>query len=98
MTVSSSCPKTADKMANPALVVTADGQVKMEEAPIAEPGPDEVLLHVRATGICGSDIHFWHHGRIGDITVDGDCILGHEAAAVVLKTGSNVTRVKKGNK
>lgn len=61
-----------------------------------EPGPDDVLLHVRATGICGSDIHFWRHGGIGDITVDGDCILGHEASAVVLKVGSNVKNVKAG--
>lgn len=84
--------------ANSALVVTAGHRIKLRDAPVAEPGPDEVLLHVRATGICGSDIHFWHHGRIGDITVQGDCILGHEAAAVVLKVGSNVTGVKKGDR
>ncbi|KAM4062680.1 alcohol dehydrogenase groES-like domain-containing protein [Hirsutella rhossiliensis] len=85
-------------MKNPSLVVTADGHIKLQDAPVHEPGPDEVLLHVRATGVCGSDIHFWHHGRIGDITVDGDCILGHEAAAVVLEVGSAVTRVKRGDR
>ncbi|GJN71775.1 hypothetical protein PLICBS_005843 [Purpureocillium lilacinum] len=85
-------------MANPSLVVTKDGRIKMEDAPMAEPGPDEVLLHVRATGICGSDIHFWHHGRIGDITVEDDCILGHEGAAEVLSVGSNVTHLKAGDR
>ncbi|KAF4591373.1 sorbitol dehydrogenase [Ophiocordyceps camponoti-floridani] len=83
---------------NPSLVVTADGRVRLHDAPVQDPGPDDVLLHVRATGICGSDIHFWHHGRIGDITVDGDCILGHEAAAVVLKVGANVTHLAKGHR
>jgi L-iditol 2-dehydrogenase len=68
----------------------------MEEAPILEPGVGEVLLHVRATGICGSDLHFWKHGAIGSLTVDGDCILGHEAAGVVLKKGSGVEHLEIG--
>lgn len=38
---------------NPSLQVTADHQIKMVSAPILKPGPDEVLLHVKATGICG---------------------------------------------
>ncbi|PHH58966.1 hypothetical protein CDD82_2599 [Ophiocordyceps australis] len=85
-------------VANPCLVVTADGRLKMEKAAIEEPGPDEVLLHIRATGICGSDMHFWQHGRIGDIAVESDCILGHEAAGVVVKVGSGVGHVKKGDR
>lgn len=38
-----------------------------------------------------SDIHFWKSGRIGSLVVEGDCILGHEAAGVVLVCGSAVT-------
>lgn len=38
---------------NPSLQVTADHQIKMVSAPILKPGPSEVLLHVKATGICG---------------------------------------------
>jgi len=95
-TTATAAAAAAADMANPSLVVTKDGRIKMEDAPMAEPGPDEVLLHVRATGICGSDIHFWHHGRIGDITVEDDCILGHEGAAEVLSVGSNVTHLKAG--
>lgn len=78
------------KMKNPSLVVTADHTLKIEDAPILEPGPGEVLLHVRATGICGSDIHFWRHGKIGDLVVEGDCILGHESAGEVVKLGPGV--------
>ena len=81
---------------NPSLVVTADHNIRMEEAPIEEPGEGQVLLHIRATGICGSDVHFWKHGRIGDLTVDGDCILGHEASGTVLKLGLGVNTLSIG--
>lgn len=68
----------------------------MAAAPILEPGPGEVLLHIKVTGICGSDIHFWKSGKIGTLTIDGDCILGHEAAGVVLKVGAGVKSVEPG--
>jgi hypothetical protein len=86
----------ADARKNPCLVVTANHTIRMDEAPIAEPGEDEVLIHVRTTGICGSDLHFWKHGGIGSLTVDGDCILGHEAAGVVLAKGSGVDHLEIG--
>lgn len=77
-------------MKNPSLVVTSDHTIRMEEASVLEPGAGEVLLHVRTSGICGSDVHFWRHGCIGDLTVDGDCILGHEASGDVVKLGPGV--------
>ncbi|KAI0155583.1 chaperonin 10-like protein [Pestalotiopsis sp. NC0098] len=83
---------------NPSLLVTADHQIKMAEAPVEEPGPGDVLLHIKATGICGSDIHFWKAGRIGSLVVEGDCILGHEGAGVVLKCGEGVTDLKPGDR
>ncbi|OIW31453.1 putative alcohol dehydrogenase [Coniochaeta ligniaria NRRL 30616] len=83
---------------NPSLQVTADHRLKMVEAPVHEPGTGEVLLHIRTTGVCGSDIHFWKTGRIGSLVVQGDCILGHEAAGVVLKCGEGVSRVQVGDR
>lgn len=81
---------------NPSLIVTSEHQLKLEDAPVFRPGPGEVLLHIRATGICGSDIHFWKHGRIGDLVVEGDCILGHEAAGEILQLGPGVTGLSVG--
>ncbi|KAK7996568.1 hypothetical protein PG989_004608 [Apiospora arundinis] len=83
---------------NPALQVTADHQIKMVEAPVEQPGPGQVLLHIKATGICGSDIHFWKAGRIGTLVIEGDCILGHEASGIVLKCGEGVTNLKVGDR
>jgi L-iditol 2-dehydrogenase len=41
------------KYSNPSLQVTADHRIEMLEAPIERPGPGDVLLHIKATGICG---------------------------------------------
>lgn len=43
-----------------------------------------------------SDIHFWKTGRIGELVFEGDCIIGHEAAGVVLKCGDGVTHLQPG--
>lgn len=53
-------------------------------------------MHVRATGICGSDVHFWKHGHIGPMVVTGDNGLGHESAGVVVAVGEDVTDFKIG--
>lgn len=83
---------------NPSLQVTADHKLKQEEAPVYAPAKGEVLLHIKATGVCGSDIHFWRHGRIGSLVVEGDCILGHEAAGIVLQCGEGVTNLVPGDR
>lgn len=43
-----------------------------------------------------SDIHFWKSGSIGPLEFKSDCIIGHEAAGVVLQCGENVTNFKRG--
>ncbi|KAJ7281486.1 L-arabinitol 4-dehydrogenase [Mycena rebaudengoi] len=57
-------------------------EIHLVEKPRPTPGPGQVLLHVRATGICGSDVHFWKHGRIGDSMVVTD-----EATELRLRRG-----------
>jgi len=49
-----------------------------------------LLIVQKATGICGSEIHFWKSGRIGDCCVTHDLILGHESAGQVVEVGANV--------
>lgn len=69
--------------------------------PVPAPGtpkPDEVTVHVRACGICGSDVHFWKEGRIGPMVVQGEQVLGHEASGEVVEVGSNVKDLKPGDR
>ena len=52
---------------------------------IAIVGEREVLVAVKKTGICGSDVHYLVHGRIGDFIVEKPMVLGHESSGVVHK-------------
>ncbi|RYP67391.1 hypothetical protein DL769_005777 [Monosporascus sp. CRB-8-3] len=58
----------------------------------------EVTVAIRSTGICGSDIHFWHHGCIGPMIVDGDHILGHESAGEVVAVHPSVKHLRVGDR
>nr|XP_020141741.1 sorbitol dehydrogenase-like [Microcebus murinus] len=63
-----------------------------------EPGPNEVLLKMHSVGICGSDVHYWQHGRIGNFVVEKPMVLGHEASGTVAKVGSLVKHLKPGDR
>jgi L-iditol 2-dehydrogenase len=58
---------------------------------------EEVILKTLSVGICGSDVHFWTHGAIGDFVVTEPLVLGHETCAEVIEVGDGVTNVKVGD-
>ncbi|KAF1988438.1 GroES-like protein [Aulographum hederae CBS 113979] len=60
--------------------------------------PGEVTVAIKSTGICGSDIHFWHAGAIGPMIVTDTHILGHESSGRVLRVHSSVTSLKPGDR
>ncbi|QUC18443.1 uncharacterized protein UV8b_02684 [Ustilaginoidea virens] len=60
--------------------------------------PGEVTIAIRSTGICGSDIHFWHAGRIGPMVVRNDHILGHESSGDVIAVHPSVTSLQVGDR
>ena len=66
------------------------GEVAVEPAPVPEPGPHQVLVEVAAVGICGSDVHYFDHGRIADFVVREPLVLGHEASGTIRAVGSEV--------
>merc|ERR1711971_925230 len=72
--------------------------IRLEQQDVVEPGPDQVLLRMDSVGICGSDVHYWTHGAIGDFIVKAPMVLGHEAAGVVAKLGSSVSNLKVGDR
>jgi len=69
------------------------GKVFVQDAPVPEPGPGEVLLRVSRCGICGSDLHWFH----GGIPIPSVCP-GHEISAVVADVGVGVATVKPGDR
>lgn len=87
-----------NRCVNPALYVTPDKQIMVAPAPVLSPEPDEVLLHIKTTGICGSDVHIWKAGGIGPQRVRSTYILGHESAGVIVKLGANVTKFAVGDR
>lgn len=82
---------TADiPTAQRASVLDTDLRLSVEERPVPMPGPGEVLVRVRSVGVCGSDIHYFEHGRIADFVVETPLVLGHEASGEVVAVGDGV--------
>ena len=79
-------------------VLAEPGSIVVESRPVPSPGPGEVLIEVRSVGVCGSDTHYFDHGRIGDHVVTGPLVLGHESAGVVVAVGDGVDPARVGER
>ncbi|WP_407068265.1 NAD(P)-dependent alcohol dehydrogenase [Lapillicoccus sp.] len=79
-------------------VLRSVGQVGVEERPVPQPAADEVLVRIGSVGVCGSDVHYYEHGRIGPYVVDSPLVLGHEAGGVVTEVGQGVTSLRVGQR
>jgi len=66
-------------------------QLQLVERDIPDPGPGEVQVRVAAVGVCGSDLHSYSEGAVGDSPCVYPMVLGHEPAGVIVKTGAGVT-------
>lgn len=86
----------AEKMK--AAVLTELKKIEIRELDVPTPGPDEALVRIRACGLCGSDVHYYEHGKIGPYVVTKPIILGHEAAGEVVAVGSEVKNVAPGQR
>ena len=61
-------------------------------------GPDDVKIAIHTVGVCGSDVHYYTHGAIGNFVVKAPMVLGHEASGTVAELGSNVKNFKVGDR
>ncbi len=61
-------------------------------------GPHDVRIALRTVGICGSDVHYYTHGAIGQFVVREPMVLGHEASGVVVEVGAEVKHLKVGDR
>ncbi len=79
-------------------VMTDIRKVRIEEREKPVPKEGEVLVKVEYVGICGSDLHYYESGRIGNFIVEPPFVLGHEAGGTVVEVGSGVTHLKAGDR
>ncbi|MER7198811.1 alcohol dehydrogenase catalytic domain-containing protein, partial [Streptomyces sp. NPDC000188] len=70
-----------------AAVLHGPKDVRVEDRPVPEPGPGQVLVAVRAVGLCGSDLHYYAHGENGPNVLRQPTVLGHEPAGAVVGPG-----------
>lgn len=99
---------TAESRSNPAehrhdtmraVVLQEKGRITIDRVPRpGEPGPGEVRIAMHTVGICGSDVHYYTHGAIGDFVVEQPMVLGHEGSGTVVAVGEGVTHLQPGDR
>lgn len=88
--------QVADDMQAAVLVKVRELQFQRRPRPVA--GPGEVLVQVRAVGVCGSDVHWYAEGRLGGGVITAPLVLGHEAAGVVAEVGPGALGLSVGDR
>lgn len=82
-----------------ALVLEKQHELSLREIDLPlDVGPTDVKIRIDTVGVCGSDVHYYTHGRIGSFVVDAPMVLGHEAAGTVIEVGGDVTTLKVGDR
>lgn len=80
--------------------ISLTGIKKLEAMDFPKPeikNENEVLLKIDSVGICGSDMHYYNEGKIGDQIIEFPFTIGHECSAIVEDIGKSVSRVKRGD-
>ena len=80
-----------------AIVIHKAKDLRIEELTVESPKRGEVLLRIATGGICGSDLHYYHHGGFGSIKVREPMILGHEVSGYVEALGDGVNGLAVGD-
>jgi D-xylulose reductase len=82
-----------------ALVLMEKGKLAIQDMAFNEKmGADDVRIKMHTIGICGSDVHYYTHGKIGNFIVKDPMVLGHEASGTVIEVGKNVKSLKAGDR
>ena len=81
-----------------AIVIHAAHDLRIEEREPETAGPGQVEVAIEAGGICGSDLHYYHHGGFGTVRVREPMILGHEVAGTIVALGSSVSTLAIGDR
>jgi L-iditol 2-dehydrogenase len=79
-------------------VLNGPGDLTVVERPEPTAGPGQVVVRIASVGVCGSDTHYYDHGRIGRFVVEQPLVLGHEASGEVVEVGAGVTGLRTGQR
>src|SRR5256885_2062073 len=79
-------------------VLHAPHDLRIEQRPVPSPSQGEVLVRVLSVGVCGSDVHYFEHGRIGDFVVRSPLVLGHESSGQIVDVGDGVSESRVGER
>lgn len=72
-----------------AVLVYGAGDLRIEEIPRAAPAPDEAVISIAYGGICGSDLHYWKDGAVGESVVKAPMVLGHEVVGHITQAAAD---------
>lgn len=82
-----------------ALVLERVGELSLRDIDLpSDLGAGDVRIRLHTVGICGSDVHYYTHGRIGDFVVNAPMVLGHEASGTIIEVGADVRGLKVGDR
>src|SRR6059058_1437605 len=81
-----------------AAVLYAPRDLRIEQRPVPTPSEGEVLVRILSVGVCGSDVHYYEHGRIADFVVRSPLVLGHESSGQIVEVGKGVSRARVGER
>src|SRR5437773_152307 len=79
-------------------VLYAPRDLRIEQRPIPTLSEGEVLVRILSVGVCGSDVHYYEHGRIGDFVVRSPLVLGHESSGQIVEVGKGVSEGRVGER
>ena len=79
-------------------VLYAPRDLRIEQRPVPNPSEGEVLVRILSVGVCGSDVHYYEHGRIADFVVRSPLVLGHESSGQIVEVGKGVSRSRVGER
>jgi len=73
-------------------------RLEIRDVPVSPMEPGDVLVEIAAVGLCGSDVHFFEHGNVGDLVVEQPLILGHEASGAIVAVSDDVDPARIGER
>ena len=79
------------------LVIHAPKDLRIDDLPEESPGPGGVKLKIEVGGICGSDLHYYHHGGFGTVRIKEPMTLGHEVSGRIVELGPDTEGLKEGD-